>query len=166
MNKAEFEKGEKIEIFDDFYIVGKSSNKDGKYKIILETKDPDIIEAYLEFFDKKLILFTKRKIDCKITHRGIRYNGKVYQIIKQYWENQYENKKWSRYRIHEIHSTKENKFDSKNPRKIIQDEDGNFVFENWQNLEEKDIEFDPVEKFENPQENLSKKFKIKFRETP
>jgi hypothetical protein len=166
MSKIEFEKGEKIEIFDDFYIVGKKSKDKDKEKIILETKDSDILESYLEVSKKEIILFTKRKIDCKITHRGIRYNGEIYQIIKQYWESKYENKKWSRYRIHEIHYTKEKKFDFEKPRKIIQDEKGNFVFDNWQKTLEKDISFEPEQTFEEPKENISKKIKIKFKDMP
>lgn len=157
-----FEKGDKIEIFDDYYIIGKVT----KTRVELETNDPSFFESYLEISKKGIILFTNRKIDCKITHRGIRYNGKSYQIIKQYQENRLEDKKWKRYRIHEIHFVKEMKKDMLYPRRVVVDEEGNFIFENWQIVKEEDIIFEPEEKFAEPIEKISKKFVIKYKEKP
>ena len=166
MNETNFDEGEKIQVFDDFYFVGKISKQEGIGRIDLRTKDPEIFEAFIEFRNEKINLFTKRKIDSDIRNSGFTYHGNTYQIVKQYWENEYIEGNWIRQRIHEVKLIGKRGVQEKVERKIIEDERGNYVFYNWEEITEDNIDFEPEENLSDKQEGYSRKFQIKFRDQP
>ncbi|MDA3837095.1 MAG: hypothetical protein PF542_05730 [Nanoarchaeota archaeon] len=158
----ELEEGGKIELFGDYFIVGEV----GEGLIDLRTRDPTIFEAYIELRNKGPILKTVREIDCVIKHRGLRYNDKIYQVIRNYYTEAYRDGRWERFRVYEIHRIEEGQFNPKNPRKVIHGRDKKFILFDHQKLKDEDVIMNPVETFDEKVNPISKRFHLKFKEQP
>lgn len=166
-NLTMLEPGDKVEIFDDYFTIDSTRKIKGKIRINLYTKDPDIIEAYILFFStEKSIFYITRVVDCIIKKKNIIYDGEIYQIIKEYYENDFNSSKnILRNKIYEL--IKNNcEHSPDNIVKIIEYENGKTIFFGHKQIMEEDVRINPTENFEKNIYNIPKKIKFKFKEKP
>lgn len=154
-----FEKGDKIEIFGDYFIVGKVS----KAEIELLTKDRDIFDSKIILEKTQMVLFTERLVDTKMEKKGFRLNEKNYQIINQEKKEEFDGNKWIRFTRSEVQPIgKKDKYN----RVIIEYNEKKKIFYNWERLIDENIEFNPTEEFETKKNTNNKKIKIKINDLP
>ena len=154
-----FEKGDKIEIFGDYFIVDQILDSE----ILLRTKDESILLSKIILEKTQKILMTERVIDTKMEKKGFRLNGKNYQIINQRKMEEYDGNKWTQIIKSDVQLIGEK---DKYPRKILEKKNKRKIFQNWEKLLEKDIIFNPVENFEKQKNTNNKKIKIKIKDLP
>ena len=165
-NISMLEKGDKIEIFGDYFKVGETHKKKGKLVIDLMTEDPDIIESYIEYFSpERSVLNIARNVKFQMKRKNVLYNGSVYQIIKEHYETSVKKSEEgiSRKRVYEIRKNKE-PMNRKISRKIIFDEKGKAIFYNDMVIYNDDIILNPEEDLMDSFDKGSKKIHFKFKE--
>jgi hypothetical protein len=159
-----FEKGEKIEIENDFFIIGDRNRKSKYRELILLTKDPLINFSKLLFYPKKILLEIERKVDCQVQKKAIVINSKTYQIEHEKTSEKFsEENGWETIKIYELGGVGDRRFLREDVVFISENRAKERIYYSKQEINENEIIFNPEESIEKL--SLGGKVKIVLKET-
>jgi hypothetical protein len=159
------EKYEVVEIIKESRTINEKPLKFYTYK--LEPKSEDILHADISIYDKdNIFLKTTKIVDCDIKARAVQWDGKIYQIFKEYQDVEYDPRadKVKRVKVYELHDIRDRIINFDNPRQIVVHKNGDKVLHDFQKLKINDIRRTENVKGEIERPEETRKFKIKYKE--